>query len=67
VYRRYGKMHFMYDARAQEALGQLQENGRPDRVVFIVRPGEVKGLGQPTHVIARPDGQAVLLICEQTM
>jgi len=67
VYVWYGKMHFLYGDLSKDAINQLKNNGRPDRVVFIVRPGEVKGLDQPSHVINRPDGQAVLLIYEQTL
>ena len=67
VYVWYGKMHFLYGDLARDAINQLKNNGRSDRVVFIVRPGEVKGLSQPSHVINRPDGQAVLLIYEQTL
>ena len=64
VYLRYGKMHFMFGDSSVAALETLLHNGKPDRVVFIVRPGEL-GLhrhARPVHEIRNAEGQAVLWI-----
>ena len=64
IYPRYGRMHFMYGGSAAGALNELHKNNRPDRVIFIVRPGEL-GLQNPTHQIYGPDGQARLWIFQR--
>ena len=64
VYLRYGKIHFLLGASGAPALKQLRENGRRDRVIFIVRPGEL-GLHyqlSPVYEIRGPEGQAALWI-----
>ena len=60
IYERYGKIRFLYGQWILDELEQLSTNGRRDRVLFIVRPGEL-GLGDPVQVISGPDG---LWICE---
>jgi 4-amino-4-deoxy-L-arabinose transferase-like glycosyltransferase len=66
-YARVGKLHFLYDPDAsQKALAELRKNGRADRVIFIVRPGELK-LRDPVRAILAPNGQPLLLIYEETM
>ncbi len=72
LYTRYGKMYFMYPNQPGwiEGLRELMENGREDRVAFIVRPlGAIRPrernwyeqfyrkmqFAQPIHVIRRPD------------
>lgn len=63
-YSRVGKLHFMYDLDAsRRKLRELQNNGRPDRVIFIVRPGEMKA-GRPVLTIPGPTGQPALLVYE---
>ena len=42
---RYGKTHFMMDESFLPELRALTDNNQPDRVLFIVRPGEL-GLGK---------------------
>jgi hypothetical protein len=59
-YSRYGKMHFIYGQPLEPALNALGPN---PRVLVIVRPGELE-LKNPVHQIYRPDGQAVLWLCE---
>ncbi|NQU76251.1 MAG: glycosyltransferase family 39 protein [Planctomycetes bacterium] len=66
IYTRYGKMHFMYGDSFVQALNNLRENARPDRVIFIVRPGEL-GLNRPNHVVRRPDGAEVLWVHAVTL
>ena len=61
IYTRYGKMHFMYGQSFVPALAELKKKTSPDRIIFIVRPGEL-GLKNPIHRIRRPDGQDVLWI-----
>jgi 4-amino-4-deoxy-L-arabinose transferase-like glycosyltransferase len=59
-YSRYGKMHFIYGQPLEPALNALGPN---PRVLVIVRPGELE-LKNPVHQIYRPDGEAVLWLCE---
>ncbi len=66
VYTRYGKIHFMYGASATPALKELINNKRQDRVIFIVRPGDLN-LQKPTLTINGPPGTGPLWICEQTL
>jgi hypothetical protein len=84
-YIRYGKVHFLYawpravgggvraEALYRPAVEVLKGNGRADRVLFILRPGEekvldgVEDLGPPIHQVARPDGQTVLVLREKTL
>ena len=37
---------------------------RPDRVIFIVRPGEAR-LSDPVHTVRGPDGKPALLVYER--
>ncbi|MDD5543341.1 MAG: hypothetical protein PHX83_09210 [Acidobacteriia bacterium] len=66
---RYGKMHFMFDASARSDIEQLERNGHPDRVVFIVRPWEVPlgGRFSPVQQILDPEGNPSLVIYEFTI
>jgi hypothetical protein len=66
IYHRCGKLHFMYGAPAHESLETLRTNDRPDRVIFIVRPGEVE-LAHPAISIQNPDGVETLWISEVTL
>lgn len=66
VYTRYGKMNFLYGRVWPPMLKALQENGRPDRVIFIVRPRE-SPFKNPIHEIRGPEGTAPLWICEQQL
>jgi 4-amino-4-deoxy-L-arabinose transferase-like glycosyltransferase len=61
---RFGKVHFDYDGYADGLRKVLARNERPDRVVWIVRPGE-HSLRDPDFEIRRPDGQPALWICER--
>jgi hypothetical protein len=64
VYLRYGKMHFMFNESSMDAIKKLQQNARRDRVIFIVRPGEIRLETQPSPVyeVRNPDGQPVLWV-----
>jgi 4-amino-4-deoxy-L-arabinose transferase-like glycosyltransferase len=62
IYVRYGKMHFMYRDFWVPELNALEANGRVDRVLFIVRPGELH-LSDPLYTVRGPDGRDVLWIC----
>ncbi len=71
-YTRYGKMRFMYGASWVDDFNELANNGKVDRVFFVLRPwGEFQELrsalrlGRPVHVIRRPDGQEVLYIVQR--
>ncbi|MEQ8168785.1 MAG: hypothetical protein ABRQ38_07785 [Candidatus Eremiobacterota bacterium] len=58
---RYGKMNFMYSDLWLPRLKELQNNETKDRVVFIVRPGELD-FGKPVEQICDPSGQPSLNI-----
>ncbi|MGH7742777.1 MAG: ArnT family glycosyltransferase [Candidatus Eiseniibacteriota bacterium] len=66
VTERFGKIWFMYDAAWREEARRLASDGRPDRVLFIVRPGELD-LPAPIETIRGPDGTPALLLCERTL
>ena len=64
IYLRYGKIHFLLTESSIAEVKELSQNGRPDRVIFIVRPGEL-GLheyARPVHEIRTPEGRPVLWI-----
>lgn len=65
IYLRVGKFHFMFgDASSKAALTELLRNGRTDRVIFVVRPGEL-GLhrnARPVYETLGPDGKPTLWI-----
>ncbi len=60
-YFRVGRFHFVHDRSSRAALQALQDNGRPDRVIFIMRPGEI-ALPKPVHTILGPEGTPILLV-----
>jgi 4-amino-4-deoxy-L-arabinose transferase-like glycosyltransferase len=63
--QRFGKMHFDYQGYLEWVRRALARNGRADRVVWIVRPGE-HGLEHPDLEIRGPDGRPTLWICQRT-
>jgi len=66
VYVRYGKMHFMYADLWRPELERLTAAGRPERVLFIVRPGEL-GLQNPEYVVRGPGGHDALWLVERRL
>jgi hypothetical protein len=69
VYLRYGKVHFLHAPSSRDVLAGLAENGRPDRVLLVVRPGEL-GLshrGPPVHEILDADGSVRLSVFDLVM
>ena len=63
-YVRFGKVIFNHQAAGQPYLQELTDNGRKDRVIFIVRPGEF-GLTDPVKIIPATTGEEMLWICER--
>ncbi len=63
---RYGKMRFMHERLWVPDYERLANDGRPERALFIVRPGEL-GLEKPVHVIRGPDGRDALWLCEESI
>lgn len=65
IYLRVGKFHFMFgDSNNCAALSALLHNERSDRVIFVVRPGEL-GLhrnARPVYETLGPDGKPTLWI-----
>ena len=61
LYVHYGKMYFMYSDFWVPYLRQLQSNQKSDRVLFIVRPGELQ-LTDPIYVVHGPDGKDALWV-----
>ena len=66
IYTRCGKLYFMYNASVATKLEKLRDNGQQDRVIFIVRPGEL-GLSSPALSVTNPDGVVTLWACEVTL
>jgi 4-amino-4-deoxy-L-arabinose transferase-like glycosyltransferase len=66
---RYGKLNFIFGDSIQSAMDELSKNSRSDRVVFIVRPGELQidRRLEPSYRILDPQGRAVLLIFDINM
>jgi 4-amino-4-deoxy-L-arabinose transferase-like glycosyltransferase len=64
-YRRVGRIVFMHDPSAQRDADALEANGKPDRVYFIVRPGQL-GLKDPL-VVFRRGAEELLWVCEVTL
>ena len=64
VYVRFGKIHFLVHESSINALRELVSNGRPDRVIFIVRPGqfELEKFARPAYEVRDPDGPTVLWV-----
>jgi hypothetical protein len=50
-----GKLHFLFDAADRAVLGELERNGRPEHVILVLRPGEMRGR-QPAYIVDAPDG-----------
>ncbi len=66
VYLSYGKIHFMFADSSVPALRNLAQNGRRDRVFFIVMPGDM-GLdkqSRPVHEIRDAKGRTLVEIYE---
>jgi hypothetical protein len=58
---RYGSMFFMYGDLWVPHLEELTKDGKPEQVLFIVRPGELK-LTNPLYVVRGPDGRDALWV-----
>jgi 4-amino-4-deoxy-L-arabinose transferase-like glycosyltransferase len=65
-YRRFGSFNFIYDDSAQARVKELSDDGRPERVWFVVRPGEFS-LTAPEARFRAPDGEEMLWVCERTL
>lgn len=68
-YSRYGKIYFLFDDSSLAALNALAANSRQDRVILIVRPGELD-LGrpiQPVREIRNARNQVTLWIIDMTL
>jgi hypothetical protein len=63
---RAGKLNFLYGRAWEPAYQELVRNGRDDRVVLLVRPGEL-GLRDCPERIDGPPGTIPLLICERIL
>jgi len=67
VYFRVGKIHFLYPNSRDTTLRDLYENRRSDRIIFIVRPGEIRFKDtaiRPLLGISDPGGSPSLLVYE---
>ena len=63
-YYRVGKLYFIYPEAGSADLNALQQNGRPDRVIFMLRPNETRQTDPPVHTVFGPDGKPALLLYE---
>lgn len=69
VCRRYGKIHVMLDDESLGEIERLLQNARRDRVVFIVRPGELglERYAAPVFQVRDPTGAPVLWVFDLSM
>ena len=56
IFVRYGRMYFLYEDLWRPYLRRLTDDGKPERVLFIVRPGEL-GLQQPLDIVRGPGAE----------
>lgn len=63
---RFGPYHFIVDSLTIGELQALADNGRPDSVVFVVRPGEFD-LANPVRRFRSPTGDDMLWVCEESL
>ncbi|MBI1852825.1 MAG: phospholipid carrier-dependent glycosyltransferase [Planctomycetes bacterium] len=63
VVTRSGKLHFMFDPSAQKTIDELRTNDRPDHVLFVVPPDQIRPSDRvhPVHEILGPRGHRVFL------
>ncbi len=66
-YDRVGKLYFLATEAARAGLAELKGNGRPDRVLFVVRPDEKQGLHDLVYTVNGPDGEPALAVYETTL
>ncbi|MBL8879409.1 MAG: hypothetical protein JNG88_09850 [Phycisphaerales bacterium] len=66
TYRRFGKLRFLSQESVVHELAQLRLASDGRRALLIVRP-EQYGQRAPLLEIKRPDGQAVLWVCEEIL
>jgi 4-amino-4-deoxy-L-arabinose transferase-like glycosyltransferase len=53
IFVRYGRMYFLYEDLWRPYLRRLTDDGKPERVLFIVRPGEL-GPQQSLDIVRGP-------------
>ena len=61
----FGKIHFLFSRSDLQVLRALEEDGRPQRVLFIARPEEAPG--REGQVIRGPDGSPAFVVFEATL
>ncbi|MEQ8189506.1 MAG: hypothetical protein ABRQ39_16165 [Candidatus Eremiobacterota bacterium] len=66
IHVRYGKMNFIYGDSWLPAISKLQENGKNDRVIFILRPEELH-LTDPVYEIKERAGNPCLYIYDKVL
>jgi hypothetical protein len=66
---RYGKFHFLFEGADDGALDELRNDGRPQRVLLLVRPNELARLshGPPLFTVRDPRGRETLWVVEATL
>ena len=64
IYFRYGKIYFMFDQSSMTTMQNVLTDSHTNRVIFVVRPGEL-GLQQrltPVHTVPDRDGRPSIWI-----
>ena len=66
---RYGKLHFMFPGADDGELERLKSDGKPQRVLLVVRPNETFGLSVPPPFMRMQDatGRETLWVIEATL
>ena len=66
---RYGKLHFMFPGADDGELERLKSDGKPQRVLLVVRPNETFGVSVPPPLMRMQDatGRETLWVIEATL
>jgi hypothetical protein len=66
VVHAFGKVHFLFSRADHDALRALEQDGRPQRVLFVARPEEVPPF-QRVEAVQAPDGSPAFLLFTATL
>ena len=66
---RYGKLHFLFPGADDGELDRMKSDGKPQRVLLVVRPNELFGLTTPPPLVRMHDatGRETLWVIETTL
>ena len=62
----FGKIFFLLTETDVDAMRALERDGRPQRVLFVARPGEIPR-EKAFEIVPGPDGTPAFLLVETTL